>query len=398
MKNIGVYLRYSPNQGGVYQFWVSIVDALVREKEQHNFEVILFAENDEWRHLADKYDLRFEILLQDKNVCKIINLFLGKLLPFSIYRKLCKVWSQYYRTILRYEIDFWFAPSPKTINKDLHIQSISPIFDLMHLYEPRFKEVQVNKGNRDRDNRQICKFASMILSDSNVGRKQIVESYGRNTKGLEKKVKVLPFIPANYIYEADKINRPIDVGFDKYIFYPAQFWSHKNHKNLLLALSLLKKKAIIVNLVCVGSEKNSLEDIEKLIEGEHLYGQVRILGYVTNDEIVSLYQHARALVMPTFFGPTNIPQLEAFVLGCPVATSNIYGIPEQVGDAALLFNPESIEEIAECIEKLWTDDLLCKELIKKGKERSALWGRTQYAETLARYIDELGREEYGSIS
>lgn len=398
MKNIGVYMRYEPHQGGVCQFWISIVEALVQESRLYGFEIILFAENNEWKFLADKYNLKFEILLQDKNVYKIVNLFFSKMLPFYVYRKVCKIWSKYYATILKHSIDLWIAPSPKSITKDLHIPSISPIFDLMHLYEPRFEEVLDNRGNREHDNKKICKSASIILADSDVGRKQIIESYGRKVKGLARKVKVLPFIPANYIYEADIINEPVDVGFDKYIFYPAQFWTHKNHKNLLLAMSLLKKKGVVINLVCVGSEKNSLKNIEGLIEKEHLGRQVKILGYVTNNEIISLYQHARALVMPTFFGPTNIPQLEAFVLGCPVATSNIYGIPEQVGDAALLFNPESVEEIAECIEKLWTDEPLCEHLIKKGKERSALWGRERYSQTLARYINELGEDQYGSVS
>ena len=93
--------------------------------------------------------------------------------------------------------------------------------------------------------------------------------------------------------------------------------------------------------------------------------------------------------MPTLFGPTNIPQLEAFELGCPVATSNIYGIPEQVGDAALLFNPESVDEIAGCIEKLWEDDKLCTELIEKGEKRAAKWGQKEFTEILLEYISEM---------
>lgn len=70
--------------------------------------------------------------------------------------------------------------------------------------------------------------------------------------------------------------------------------------------------------------------------------------------------------MPTFFGPINIPQLEAFALGCPVITSNIYGIPEQVGDAALLVDPKNPEDIAEKIGKVWTDKKLGNSLIEKG--------------------------------
>jgi glycosyltransferase involved in cell wall biosynthesis len=102
-----------------------------------------------------------------------------------------------------------------------------------------------------------------------------------------------------------------------------------------------------------------------------------------------LYRAARALVMPTFFGPTNIPQLEAFALGCPVATSRIYGIPEQVGDAALLFDPSSVDEIYDAIEKLWTDDALCAGLAQKGREHEAKWGRPQFRSRLAEIVEQL---------
>ena len=93
--------------------------------------------------------------------------------------------------------------------------------------------------------------------------------------------------------------------------------------------------------------------------------------------------------MPTLFGPTNIPQLEAFVLHCPVATSRIYAIPEQVGDAALIFDPLNVEEIAHCIERLWVDDELCQELINKGQKKAEAWGQQEFADTLLKYIYEI---------
>jgi glycosyltransferase involved in cell wall biosynthesis len=102
------------------------------------------------------------------------------------------------------------------------------------------------------------------------------------------------------------------------------------------------------------------------------------LGYVPDSEMSALYRRARALIMPSFFGPTNIPQLEAFVAGCPVAVSGVYGVPDQVGDAALLFDPKSVDEIADVMERLWTDDELCKTLVEKGKHRAAIWGPEQF--------------------
>jgi glycosyltransferase involved in cell wall biosynthesis len=91
--------------------------------------------------------------------------------------------------------------------------------------------------------------------------------------------------------------------------------------------------------------------------------------------------------MPTFFGPTNIPQLEAFAMGCPVATSRIYGIPEQVGDAALLFDPHSVDEIHECMVQLWTDDLLCETLAERGRRHAREWGPPQFRDRLQQVID-----------
>ena len=80
-----------------------------------------------------------------------------------------------------------------------------------------------------------------------------------------------------------------------------------------------------------------------------LESQIRYGGYVPDEDMSGLYAGAVALTMPTFFGPTNIPVLEAWAYGCPVLTSDIRGIREQVGDAGVLVDPRSIESIADGI-------------------------------------------------
>jgi len=77
--------------------------------------------------------------------------------------------------------------------------------------------------------------------------------------------------------------------------------------------------------------------------------------------------------MPTFFGPTNIPPLEAMALGCPVAVSDIYAMREQLGDAALYFRPNSVRDIINIMERLWQDDLLCEDLAQRGLQHHANW-------------------------
>jgi len=173
----------------------------------------------------------------------------------------------------------------------------------------------------------------------------------------------------------------------KFIFYPANFWEHKNHLNMVEAMAVLKKELPDLALVLAGSRQNAYDAVMRRIDQLDLTNDVRILGYVPDEDMAGLYRKARALVMPTFFGPTNIPPLEAFAAGCPVSVSGIYGMPEQTGDAALLFDPSSVQGIAECIRRLWTDDRLCADLVLKGKERAASWGQQHFNARLHTIIE-----------
>ena len=88
------------------------------------------------------------------------------------------------------------------------------------------------------------------------------------------------------------------------------------------------------------------------------------------------------------FGLTNILQLEVLHLCCPVATSSVYAIPDQVGDVALLFDSKSVEEIADCIRRQWLDDDLCRLLVGRGKKKASEWGQLlQFNEAFRKIIN-----------
>ena len=93
--------------------------------------------------------------------------------------------------------------------------------------------------------------------------------------------------------------------------------------------------------------------------------------------------------MPTFFEPTNIPQLEAFALGCPVITSNIYGKPEQVGEAALLVNPHNPQEIADKISALWLDNEKQKFLVAEGYKMNERYSSHVFSAKLSAIINSI---------
>jgi len=92
--------------------------------------------------------------------------------------------------------------------------------------------------------------------------------------------------------------------------------------------------------------------------------------------------------MPTFFGPTNIPVLEAWTFGCPVLSSDIRGIREQVQDAGVLVDPRSVESIASGIHRLWTEGPLCETLVRRGQQRLETYTPANFRERLIGILDE----------
>jgi len=113
---------------------------------------------------------------------------------------------------------------------------------------------------------------------------------------------------------------------EKFILYPARFWEHKNHRSLIEAVRLLKQTIPDLKLVLAGSQQNAYAASVELVRRYDLMDDVLFLGHIPDDDMPELYRRARAMVMPTFYGPTNIPPLEAFVAGCPVAVSAVYGM------------------------------------------------------------------------
>ena len=388
MKKIGIQLAIKPNNGGSYQYWYSILNAL-DSLDKAKYRVYAIYNDESWDGVINRFDYN-KLTFRNKPKTFLATLVERMLWRFGtdFLQKCCTLLTHDFSQIKEEKLDILFADSALGLGSALGIPTIIPIHDLMHRYEKDIEELKEGFEYREKLYRQEVRKAALILVDSELGKAQLVESYQDVEKNLDRKARVLPFIPPMYIYENGEGVKPKTELPQKYIFYPAQFWSHKNHIRLLEAVKLLKGKNIDIQLVLVGSEQNNSNTVADSIQKFELEKNVLILGYVSNDEMVYLYKNARALVMPTLFGPTNIPPLEAFCLGCPVATSRIYAIPEQLGDAALLFDPRNVTEIAQCIEKLWNDDSLCEELKKKGYKHTDSWGMLQFANQLAAIISE----------
>jgi len=385
MKKIGLYLDAGPACGGTYQYNHLMLEALC-ELPSSDYDRVVFYGAKHWEPLLKKYGIHSRWVQAPRAWQVMAGVWRRLKLPLSLWHALAKRFHPLAKAMLSEKADSWIFPSQDAYAYLMPVPALAAVHDLMHRYESRFPEV----GNRDEYKRReyhyqnTCKWAKGILVDSVLGKEQAIESYHI----APSRCFVLPYIANRYIETikpSDDFSKKYQLPA-KYVFYPAQFWQHKNHDNLLNAIALCKNQIPDIQLVLVGSPKNHYDAVIRLIKELKLESTVHILGLVAEEDMPELFRRARALIMPTFFGPTNIPPLEAFALECPVAISDIYGMKAQLKEAALYFDPHSALSIATQICRLWLDDALCEELKRNGVKWRTNYQFSQFYQTLESII------------
>ena len=266
--------------------------------------------------------------------------------------------------------------------QDAFVTSIPFIYhphDLLHVHYPELVG-EDEFEYREFEYRYFCERASMVAVTASWGRRDLVDHLGLEPD----RIAVVPWAPAVW---TDIEPSPISVAdvrekFSlpaKFAMYPAQTWPHKNHKRLLDALKLLgEKRSQQVPIVLPGRFNEYQESIGQYVEQIGLSELVHFLGYVTDEELRSLYALARCIIIPTRFEAASGPLWEAFATGVPAACSTVTSLPKQAGDAALLFDPDDPIEMANAIYRLWTDEQLRTELVMRGYDNVSRfsWDRT----------------------
>jgi len=254
--------------------------------------------------------------------------------------------------------------------------------DLQHLHYPQFFTPSTIAW-RETIYPAGCHFARTVVAGSQWVKQDIVEYYHVNPN----KIQVIPWAPPTQAYPAPMPDTSIAIR-EKYrldqpfALYPAMTWEHKNHIRLLEALALLRDRDCLrVCLVCTGHQGSFWPHIEKRLLALGLQNQVKFLGMVPAEDLRALYRLAQFVIIPSLFEAASGPLFEAWQDGTPVACSKVTSLPEQAGDAALLFNPLSVDAIADAAAQVATNAELRESLRQRGAKRleDFSWERTAKA-------------------
>jgi len=388
--HIGVITsRVSPHSGGAFTFEHELLESLAREAPtgQHQFSVISRDGN------VNSLDGTVIADARQTRPARLRAMMANRFAPLNrVWRRQTRGgskihWLDLYLQQLGIDVAWFLSPATKVVN----IPYFTVVWDLQHRLQPCFPEVS-EEGEwetREASYETTLRRATGVFAGTLVGKDEIQRFY----QVPAERIHILPHPTPRFALNPPAVDDQTvlkEFGLEPgYLLYPAQFWSHKNHAGLLRSLCVLRDKySIQVPLVLVGSDQGNRRHIEQLADQWGLAAQVKFLNFVSRDQLVALYRQAKALTYVSYFGPENLPPLEAFALGCPVVASQVAGAEEQFGDAALLVDPRNPDQIAAAIVDLMSRPELSGQLINRGHQRAMRFTGSDFVRGAVKTFDD----------
>ena len=232
------------------------------------------------------------------------------------------------------------------------------IHDLTHIHCPESRRPHVQLYYATVMKR-ACRRAARILTVSEFTRKEIIDWSG---VPLEKVENVGNGIEPTYRPVGDSYGLPFP-----YLLTVSNRKPHKNEFRIVEAFA----NADLDSRLHLAFTGQLTPELAEWIEKQGVTARVEFLGAVPEEMLPSVYRGAEALIFPSLYEGFGLPIVEAMACGTPVVTSNVTAMPETAGDAALLVDPRSVEQITKAVERVVGDRRLRQELKERGIARAA---------------------------
>ncbi len=224
--------------------------------------------------------------------------------------------------------------------------------------------------------RRALERARRIMTVSQAGRRELARVFGIAEAKIEVIYNALDerLVREPFPADADRILERHAVHFP-FLLYAGNIKPHKNLVRLIEAFAVVKAELgqhpelHQLKLLVIGDELAKHPDLRRAVVRSRVREDVRFMGFVPYQTLRVFYARARAFVFPSLYEGFGLPPLEAMAHGTPVVTSNISSLPEVVGDAAVLVNPENVFDIVRGIRLVLTDARLREELIRRGYQQ-----------------------------
>ena len=387
--NIAFFIGSESESGGRYQCEYKVLDILKKYHKDQGINLKFYGLREDIK--KDYIDLNLDINIIKENIFQKLHRYsLSNFFFYKIFSKIKMGFSSIEKRLAKDQIDLVYFLGPNLVSHGLsNIPYIFTLWDVGHLDILEFPEVSYDAqfDTREFTNDKSLKKAYKVIVDLEWGKKNAIKRYNLDEKRIEV-LKSLPNIRINKTGTLLRIKEKYKLKND-YIFYPANFWAHKNHMYILKAIKILReKKHIDIDVIFSGSDQGNLEYILNKAKEFKINDLIHYIGFVPNEEIPSLYKQSLSLVMPTYLGPTNIPPLEAFAYETPVCYSDMPFFREQVGESVFFMDLRDPSSLVKNILTIQNDKQIVEEKKEKGLQVLKNWNEEDFYKKLLNIFNE----------
>jgi glycosyltransferase involved in cell wall biosynthesis len=343
---------------GIGTYIRNIVRQLARLDRENEYVLICRAQD---RELASTLGPNFRVAVDDSK-------------PYSVREQISVPWTALRtRAQLLHEPHYVLPPLVRG-------RSVVTIHDCIHL---RFPEYLPTRGALAYARAQMgsaARRSDRILTVSEASKRDILEFFDV----APEKIAVIPnAIDERFLTPpTDEALRMVAERYQlqgDFVLYVGNIKPHKNVERLVDAFQRVRQSGHdALRLVVIGDEISTNAALRRLVHRYNLHKHVRFLGFLPDETLSAVYRLAAVFVFPSLYEGFGLPPLEAMACGTPVIASNVSSLPEVTGDAALLVDPRSADEIAAAIERVLADSSLRADLEARGlaRARQFSWERS----------------------
>ncbi len=289
------------------------------------------------------------------------------------------------RLLRAHGVDLLFCPFTAPTYAELGIPVVSIVYDLQHRIYPQFFDPHEVAG-RDAILEQSSRRADVMICISEYTRQTLVTHLDVVPERTHTVHICIHSRLSEVVPPPDTLSE-LQIGTQPYMFYPANFWPHKNHRMLLTAYNILVRRnpGLKLDLVFSGALAQPEKELRATVEAMGLKQRVHFLGYLSDEQLAAVFRGCQFMIYPSLYEGFGIPLLEAFAFGKPVLCSNVASLPEIGGEAALYFDPRKPTAIVQAIEALLNQPQLAEDLVQRGYQQLAKFRQ----EDMVRYYLEI---------
>ncbi len=280
-------------------------------------------------------------------------------------------------------IDTWFSPNLSFINLSKNVRHIQTIHDLSFEFLPDCFTWKQRLWHKFLNPQRQCQRANVIITPSENTKRDVIDRYQIAESKLQVLRPGLPFIMTQNSDSRNQVKQRYGLP-EKYILYLGTLEPRKNVQTIIEAFCNSELRTQKYELVIAGGKGWKNKKLMQLIKET---SGVRYIGYVDERDKPTLYKLSSLFVFISLYEGFGLPVLEAMVSGVPVITSSRSSLPEVVGEAGYLINPHNVDELAEAIKKILSDEKLRGVLVERGKKRIEEFGCEKLAVEFIKIIN-----------